>query len=87
LVLLAIGAATISGPTSTLASPDSLFGRPVRLDRDRKLISWSDTDSPYAHVAHLAWTALETKFPVQDNGLETWLTYSRFDPTTLEGIA
>jgi hypothetical protein len=45
LALLAIGASTISGPTSTLVTPNSLFGRPVRLDRDRKLISWSETDS------------------------------------------
>ena len=34
----------------------------------------------------MAWLALETKFPVQDNGLETWLANSRFDPVTFEGI-
>ena len=39
------------------------------------------------HVAGLAWKALETQFPIQDNGLETWLTYSRFDPDTAEGVA
>jgi hypothetical protein len=87
LALLAVGASTIVDPGSGLATPHTLFGRPVRLDGDRKLLSWSTDDSPYAHVARLAWTALETKFPVQDNGLETWLTYSRFDSDTFEGVA
>jgi hypothetical protein len=87
LAILAIGASTILEPGSGRATTYSLFGRPVRLDRDRGLISWSTEDSPYAHVARLAWKALETKFPVQDNGLETWLTYSRFDPETFDGIA
>ena len=69
------------------AATDTLFGRFVRLDRGGNLLSWSTESSPYAHVARLAWQALETKFPLQDNGLETWLAYSRFDPDTFEGIA
>jgi hypothetical protein len=87
LALIVIGASALLEPGSGLATSYSLFGRPVRLDHDGKLISWSTRDSPYAQVAGLAWTALETKFPIQDNGLETWLTFSRFDPTTFEGIA
>jgi hypothetical protein len=87
LTLITIGATTLLEPASSLATQDSLFGRPVRLDSDGTLISWSPHDAPYAQVARLAWTALETKFPIQDNGLETWLTFSRFDPDTFEGIA
>ena len=63
-----------------------IAGHPVRLDAADKLLSWSTADAPYAHVAAIAWQALETKFPVQDNGLETWLANSRFDPVTFEGI-
>jgi hypothetical protein len=69
------------------AEPSTLFGRSVRLDRSGKILSWSAADSPYAHVSRLAWDALETKFPPQENGLPTWLAYSRFDPDTFEGIA
>src|SRR5271155_2593803 len=87
LALVAIGAPTLLEPGSSLATQGSLFGRPVRFDSDGTLISWSPHDAPYAQVARLAWTALETKFPIQDNGLETWLTFSRFDPSTFEGIA
>ena len=69
------------------ASPELIAGRPVRLDEQHKLLSWSRAGSPYALVARLAWQALETKFPVQDNGVETWLAWSRFDPTTFEGVS
>lgn len=58
----------------------------MRLDPEHKLLSWWAGDAPFAHVARLAWDALETKFPVQDNGLETWLASSRFDPTTCGGV-
>ncbi|HEY4012973.1 MAG TPA: hypothetical protein VGM06_06530 [Polyangiaceae bacterium] len=87
LLAMAVGASTIVEPGFSGATPSALFGRHVRLDGQHKLVSWSTDDSPYAHVARLAWTALETKFPVQDNGLETWLSFSRFDPNTFEGIA
>lgn len=91
--LLALGASALLDPGSGNATVPLLFGRSIRLDRERKLVSWwpcawaSCDESPYAHVVRLAWKALETKFPVQDNGLPTWLTFSRFDPTTFEGIA
>ncbi|HLK39756.1 MAG TPA: hypothetical protein VKU41_23530 [Polyangiaceae bacterium] len=87
LALLGVGASTSLQPDLGFATPALLFGKPVRLDRDHKLLSWSPRSSPYAHVAGLAFAALETKFPVQDNGLETWLTFSRFDPVTFDGIA
>jgi hypothetical protein len=87
LALLVVGACTAVQPGARIATPHTLFGRAVRLDSDQKLLAWSTEDSPYAHVARLAWTALETTFRVQDNGLETWLAYSRFDPNTFEGIA
>lgn len=67
--------------------PPTIVGHPVRLDASGKLLSWVSTDdAPYAAVSQLAWRALETKFPVQDNGLETWLAYSRFDPDTFGGV-
>jgi hypothetical protein len=87
LALLAVGSCTLLRPGSRTAASVSLFGREVRLDRDRRILAWPQEDAPYAHVAGLAWKALETKFPARDNGLETWLTYSRFDPNTSEGIA
>jgi hypothetical protein len=63
-----------------------LMGHPVRLDASGRLLAWSRADGPYAHVARLAWQALETRFPVQDNGVVTWLAHSRFDPVTFEGV-
>jgi hypothetical protein len=87
LALIALGASTLLDPGSGYATPHLLFGHPVRLDRSHKLVAWPNEDSPYAHVARLAWRALETKFPVQDNGLKTWLTFSRFDPASFEGVA
>ncbi len=67
-------------------TPATIVGHPVRLDANRKLLSWWAGDAPFAHVARLAWQALATKFPVQDNGLATWLTNSRFDPVTHGGV-
>lgn len=76
-------------------SPPEISGHPIRIDAARKLLPWI-TDDPsastardpsYARIAKLAWSTLETRFPPQDNGLPTWLTYSRFDPDTFEGIA
>jgi hypothetical protein len=91
LVALLAALATADGsrvarrPPSASA-PLEIAGHRVRVDADGGLLSWWGGDSPYAHVAGLAWRALETKFPVQDNGLETYLAFSRFDPTTFEGV-
>jgi hypothetical protein len=67
-------------------SDQRLMGHSIVLDVDHKLLSWSNTDSPYAEVARLAADTFVTKFPVQDLGVETWLAWSRFDPETFEGI-
>jgi hypothetical protein len=72
-------------PTAT-SSPPTIGGRPIRVDAERKLLPWSTAPSAYAEVARLAWTALETRFPVQDNGLPTYLSYSRFDPEDYSGV-
>jgi hypothetical protein len=72
--------------SSSSSTPLEIIGRPIRIDAEHKLLSWAP-DAPFATVARLAWRTLETKFPVQDNGLETWLAYSRFDPVTFEGVA
>jgi hypothetical protein len=71
---------------SVSTSPATIMGRRVRSDEQHRLLAWPREDAPYAHVARLAWQALEHKFPVQENGVETWLAYSRFDPETFEGI-
>jgi hypothetical protein len=55
----------------------------VRLDGDGKVLPWT----PYGTVAGLAWTALETRFPAQDNGLPTFMAYSRFDPDEFWGVS
>jgi hypothetical protein len=62
------------------------MGHSVRLDAGGRLLAWPVADSPYPYVAGLAWNALRTKFPVQENGLQTWLAYSRFDPETSGGV-
>jgi hypothetical protein len=80
------GAVACTHPVAS-ASPPLIVGRPIRVDGTRKLLSWSQAGSPYAHVASLAWQAIEGRFPVQDNGLETWLGWSRFDPDDFQGVA
>jgi len=72
-------------PTAT-SSPPTIVGRAIRVDAERKLLPWSAAPAQYAEVARLAFTALETKFPLQDNGLPTYLAYSRFDPEDLSGV-
>jgi hypothetical protein len=79
--------ASTAGEAATLAAtPPTLMGHAVRLDASDRLLSWSTADAPYAQVAGLAWRTLETRFPPQDNGIETWLANSRFDPVTFEGV-
>ena len=69
-------------PNSTLAS------HRVVLDASGKLLSWVEPqDQAYATVVRLAWEQLLTGFPVEENGLPTWLTYCCFDPETLRGTA
>ncbi len=55
----------------------------MQLDGDGKILPWT----PYGTVARLAWTALETRFPAQDNGLPTFMAYSRFDPDEFWGVS
>jgi hypothetical protein len=73
-------AATQGGPT--------LADHPVVLDRGGKLLSWVEPqDQAYATVVRLAWEQLLTGFPVEENGLPTWLAYCCFDEKTLHGTA
>jgi hypothetical protein len=90
-ILVAAGCVTACAATSCVSpaatsSPPTIAGHAIRVDDDRKLLPWSLATSPYADVAGRAWTALETKFPVQDNGLPTYLAYSRFDPEDHSGV-
>jgi hypothetical protein len=88
--MAAAGLGVLSGtscerPIAT-SSPPTIGGRAIRVAADRRLLPWSTGPAPYAEVARLAFTALETRFPVQDNGLPTYLAYSRFDPEDLSGV-
>jgi hypothetical protein len=67
--------------------PPLLLHHPVRVDDDGKILPWRSDAGGYAPVAKLAWTALETRFPDQDNGLPTYLAYSRFDPDEFWGVS
>jgi MYXO-CTERM domain-containing protein len=86
LATAALAMASCAQPTAS-SVPPTIVGHPIRVDASRKLLPWADVDAPYAHVARLAWTALETKFPAQDNGLPTYLAYSRFDPEDQSGVS
>jgi len=66
--------------------PPMLLHHPVRLDDAGKILPWPGAGG-YARVAGLAWKALETRFPLQDNGLPTYLAYSRFDPDEFWGVS
>jgi hypothetical protein len=73
--LLGLTGASCAQPVVS-STPPTIVGRPIRVDAERKLLPWSTDPAPYAQVARLAWTALETRFPLQDNGLPTYLAYS-----------
>jgi hypothetical protein len=76
------GDAQAPSPAGTLSE------HPVLLDRDGKLLSWvQPQDRAYAEVVRLAWNQLLTGFPVEANGLPTWLAYCCFDRHTLRGTA
>ena len=54
-----------------------LFWHEVRLDGEGKLLSWSDSNSPYHEVVTRAWDMFK-KVPVQPNGLKTYFVYPVF---------
>jgi hypothetical protein len=91
-VALAVGCVAVCAELPSCAhpavsnQPSRIVGRAIRVDDQRKLLPWSTGPSPYAEVARLAWNALETRFPVQDNGLPTYMGYSRFDPEDRSGV-
>ena len=86
-VIASLAAALLCEP-ETAAAPGILFGRSVRLDRGGDLLSWSTEGSSLTLASHvLPGMPSRRSFLPQDNGLETWLAYSRFDPDTFEGIA
>lgn len=76
-------ACSCSRRAPSAAAPSELLHHTVRLDAGGQLLPWTS----YAHVAQLAWSALETRFPPQDNGLPTYMAYSRFDPDEFWGVS
>jgi hypothetical protein len=52
---------------------ERLLWHAVRLDGAGKLLSWSESGSPYDDVVRRAWNALK-KIPVQPNGYKTYIT-------------
>lgn len=86
LVLLA-GGRIAAGPPTEAGSP-TLAGHAVVLDHDGKLLSWvQPQEKAYGETVRLAWERLLTGFPVEENGLPTWLAYCCFDAETLRGGA
>jgi hypothetical protein len=81
--------ATAAASAQEARTPDAgarLAGHPLRLDRDKRLLSWVEPQAAaYGTVVRLAWDRLLTGFPVEANGLPTWLSYCCFDGTTLSG--
>jgi hypothetical protein len=68
------------------ARSGTLAGHEVLLDGNGRLLSWvQPQDSAYGTVVRLAWNRLLTGFPVEANGLPTWLSYCCFDRHTLHG--
>jgi len=54
-----------------------LFWHEIRLDGEGKLLSWSDSNSPYHEVVTRAWDMFK-KIPVQPNGYKTYFVYPVF---------
>jgi hypothetical protein len=84
-VALAVAAWCCDRTSPWTAQPE-IMGHAVRVDAARELLPWLE-GAPYAEVAGLAWSALESKFTPVGGGIETWLGFSRFDPETFDGIA
>jgi hypothetical protein len=85
---LALAAALTLAGTTLVAEEATLAGHAVVLDRDGRLLSWvAPQERAYAEVVRLAWERLLTGFPVEENGLPTWLAYCCFDAVTLRGGA
>lgn len=83
---LVAGETVHAGPAE--ASGSTLASHRVVLDASGRLRSWVEPqDQAYATVVRLAWEQLLTGFPVEENGLPTWLTYCCFDGETLRGTA
>jgi hypothetical protein len=75
-----------AGVASAETPPPTLAGHGVVLDAGGKLLSWVEPqDRAYATVARLAFEQLRDGFPVEANGLPTWLAYCCFDGVTLRG--
>jgi len=91
-LVLAGSVVLLGGPRSSAAAQapaaPMLAGHAVVLDGEGKLLSWvQPQQKAYGEVVRLAWERLLTGFPVEENGLPTWLAYCCFDATTLRGSA
>jgi len=77
-----------TGPEAAPSAGATLAGHSVVLDETGRLVSWVEPqEQAYATVVRLAWERLLTGFPVEANGLPTWLAYCCFDGKTLRGTA
>jgi hypothetical protein len=76
----------VAGQTRASAQRPTLAGHEVVLDREGRLQSWVRPDGKaYGTIVRLAWEQLIGGFPVEDNGLPTWLAYCCFDDETMRG--
>jgi hypothetical protein len=65
---------------------DRINGHRIVLDTEGKLLAWINPQVlAYDHVMRLGWTFLQSKVPIESNGLRSYLTHSTFDPATLHG--
>ncbi len=59
------------------AEAERLLWHEVRLDSERKLLSWVTSGAPYDHVVRNAWEAFKN-IPVQPDGYRTYFTHPTF---------
>jgi hypothetical protein len=87
LALFVAFAGTVHADAHDDAREDAtLAGHTVVLDKSGSLLSWIEPQATaYDQVLRLAWERLLTGFPVEENGLPTWLAYCCFDGQTLRG--
>ena len=87
LLVVAVSASGCSRCAKIPPPSGAIDSRPVRLDGSGKLLAWSKSDAPYAEVVRLAWDALMHRVPTQENGLPTYMGYSRFEGESFEGVS
>ncbi len=86
VLVLPLGIGAVRSQSPGPATPGRLADHDVVLDSNGRLLSWiQPQNAAYGTVVRLAWDRLLTGFPIESNGLPTWLSYCCFDRDTLHG--